>query len=213
MTELPSSSIPKRKRPWLTWLLIFIAVLVVAGVFYVRARPLVFNESFWGHAHCMAQSTTTFRMYADENFGRLPNHTNGYGDALLLLVPDYTYWSLLTGPGGYDTQADKRWKQSGVNVPESECGRVYVQGLAETNNPDIVILFDKVPTPGGDHCHGLKRLTAPLCRDVLYLSGSKTVIEESKWAEFVSNQIELLVNDGYDRAAAEQLYAEKGKEH
>lgn len=207
--ELPTVA-AKTPRKWPKLLLMVATILVIGCGVFVRTHPLVFNESFFQHAHCMAQTSTTFLMYASENFGRFPSHTNGYGDALLLLVPQYTPWSLLTGPG-YDSDADKQWKQSRIDVPESECGRVYVQGLTETNNPQIAILFDKVPTPGGDHCHFLRRLCAPLCRDVLLVDGSRETIRESAWSEFASKQMELLVKDGYDRAAAEQLYAEKGK--
>lgn len=211
MTEAIPKLKANRKRKWLRGLLAGFSLLAIAAVFYVRSRPLVFNESFFSHAHCIPQAESAFRMYARDNFGRFPSHTNGYGDALLLLVPTYIPWSILTGPGGYDAEAGKQWLQSGVNVPESECGRVYVQGLTETNNPAIAILFDKVPTPGGDHCHGLKRLNAPLCRDVLFLDRSRDTIDESKWPDFAKNQIELLVKEGFNRAAVEQLYAEKGK--
>jgi len=213
MTEETTKLKTHRKRNWLLSLLGGFSLLVVVGVFYVRSRPLVFNESFFSHAHCIPQASTAFSCYARDNFGRFPTHTNGYGDALLLLVPTYISWSILTGPGDYDADAGKQWKQSGVNVPESKCGRVYVQGFTETNNPAIAILFDKVPTPGGDHCHGLKRLSALLCRDVLLLSGSRETIPESQWPEFSKKQIELLVKAGYDRTDAEQLYAEKGKTH
>ncbi|MGC3959740.1 MAG: hypothetical protein QM813_17995 [Verrucomicrobiota bacterium] len=200
-----------RKRKWLLSLLSGISILVVAGVFYVRSRPLVFNESFFGHAHCIPQAGAGLRQYAGDHGGLFPTHTNGYGDALLLVlagsyVPSYA----LTGPC-YDRFIFDRALTNHADVSESECGRVYVQGLTETNNPAIAILFDKVPTPGGDHCHLLRRLRAALSRDVLLLDGSQRGILESEWSEFAKKQIELLVNDGYDRSMAEQLYAEKGK--
>jgi hypothetical protein len=97
-------------------------------------------------------------------------------------------------------------------VPESECGRVYVQGLTTNADPDIAILFDKLPTPGGDHCHSLSRITASLCRDVLRVNGSTDVIREQQWPEFSRKQIELLVNEGVPRERAEALYAEKPKQ-
>jgi hypothetical protein len=212
MTDEPPSPVGKPRRKWPKRVLVLLVGIALACVVYVRTHPLIFNEAFFSHAHCIPQAAGSLSNYASDHSGRLPFHTNGYGDALLLLTPDYASWFLLTGPGGYDPNADQQWRQSGGNVPEFECGRIYVQGLTETNNPAIAILFDKVPTPGGDHCHYFKRLVAPLCRDVLLLDGSREVIRESKWPEFASNQIELLVKEGYDRTAAEQLYAEKGKE-
>lgn len=199
----------KARRKWPMPLGLALVVGSIAGVIYVRTHPLVFNESFFQHAHCIAQTSGAFRAFASEHAGRLPAHANGYGDALLVLVPYAVTWSILTGPG-YDSNAGLRWVQSGEDVPESECGRVYVQGLSETNNPDIAILFDKVPTPGGDHCHLLRRLIAPLSRDVLFVDGSHRTIRESQWTAFSSNQIELLVKEGFERVVAEQLYAEKG---
>jgi hypothetical protein len=118
---------------------------------------------------------------------------------------------MLTGPG-YDAAVFDRALTNHTDVPERECGRVYVQGLSETNNPELVVLFDKLPTPGGDHCHGLRRLTAPLCREVLLVDGFHRTIRESNWAQFRSNQIELLVKEGFDRSTAEAIYAEKGME-
>lgn len=192
------------------WLIAFV-VTALAFAVYIWTHPLVFNESFFGHAHCMPQALGALNQYAVEHFGKFPTHTNGYGDALILLVPEYTPWSILTGPG-YDAAADKQWKQSAANVPEPECGRVYVQGLTTSNNPEIAILFDKILNPG-DHCHLLKRLWAPLRRDVGFVDSNFRSVLESKWAEFAKNQIELLVKDGFDRAAAEKLYAEEGKHH
>lgn len=211
MTEEYPKLRSSRKRNRLLGLLGAFSLLVVAGVFYVRTHPLVFNESFFSHAHCIPQAGSGLRQYAGDHGGLFPTHTNGYGDALLLLlagsyVPSYA----LTGPC-YDRFIFDRALTNQTDVPESECGRVYVQGLAETNNPTIAILFDKVPTPGGDHCHLLRRLRAALSRDVLLLDGSQRGILESEWPDFAKKQIELLVKDGYDRSMAEQLYAEKGK--
>jgi hypothetical protein len=211
MTDESPSPVGKPRRKWLKRLLVLFVGIALACVLYVRTHPLIFNESFISHAHCIPQAGIAFRSFAGGNAGRFPVHTNGYGDALLLLIPNAVTWSVLTGPG-YDSKAGMRWMQSGEDVPETECGRVYVQGLSETNNPDIAILFDKVPTPGGDHCHLLRRLTAPIGRDVLFVDGSNRTIQESQWAAFSSSQVELLVKEGYERVAAEQLYAEKGKE-
>lgn len=210
MTEAIPNLKVKHRRKWLLRVLTAFILLVVSAAFYVRTHPLVFNESFLNHAHCLPQAGVAFRSYAADNAGQFPSHTNGYGDALLLLMPYAVTWSVLTGPG-YDSSAGRRWEQSGADVPEAECGRVYVQGLTETNNPEIAILFDKIPTPGGDHCHLLRRMRASLSRDVMFIDGSQQGVLESKWPDFSKSQIELLVKDGYDRASAERLYAEKGK--
>lgn len=201
---------PQKGRSWPRYLLGGFILTAILGVAFVRSHPIIFNESFFSHAHCMPQATLALLGYAEDHYGRFPMHTNGYGDALLLLSPRYAHPSVLTGPG-YDTEAFLRWAQVVTNVPETACGRVYVEGLTRDSNVEIAILFDKVPNPG-DHRHLLGRIWSPQGRDVGFCGGFFRFIPETKWVEFASNQIELLVKEGFDRAAAEAIYAEKGRE-
>ena len=75
----------------------------------------------------------------------------------------------------------------------------------------IVILFDKLPTPGGDHCHFLTRLSAPLGREVGYADAHSEFVSEEDWPAFAQQQIGLLVAEGIGREEAESLYASKAK--
>ena len=143
--------------------------------------------------------------YAHEHGGQFPFHTNGYGDALLLINNGWD--AALTGPG-YDTQVFERARKTGEDAPESEFGRVYVQGLRDTDNPEIAILFDKLPTPG-DHCHGFRRLSAPLGREIWTIGSGMRFILESRWPVFAKEQVELLVAAGIARAQAERYYSER----
>jgi hypothetical protein len=52
-----------------------------------------------------------------------------------------------------------------------------------------------------------------LIEDDLFVGEINQAVCESKWPEFISNQIEHLVKDGYDRAAVERLHEEKGKDY
>ena len=146
--------------------------------------------------------------YAHEHGGRFPYHTNGYGDALVLVNEGWD--ESLTGPG-YDARVFERVRRTGEDAPESEFGRVYVQGLSDTNDSEIALLFDKLPTPGGDHCHFPRRLFAPLAREVWMLGGGHRVIQEAEWPAFAKEQIELLVAAGLSRQQAEMYYSEKPK--
>ena len=182
-----------------------LAVLLGAAVWYVRANPRIFNESFFGHAHCIKQTGTALRLYANDQGGNYPVHTNGYGDALLLLDPEYiSSFELITGPC-FNSDVFRNAKASGTNVNEAECGRVYVQGLAEGMNQEIAQLFDKLPTPG-DHSHGFSRLTRRFVREVLLLDGSHQIISTAKWPAFVTNQIKLLVEAGIPETVAKSYY-------
>ncbi len=177
----------------------------VLGGWYVKSHPLVFNESLWEHAHCMPQAGGAFRTYASDHGGRFPYHTNGYGDALLQMTHEMgTYWGPLTGPG-YDAEVFARAARAGQHLSESACGRVYVQGLSETNNPEIALLFDKVAAPP-DHCHFPRRLWWGVVREVCFVDGSWRMVPISEWPDFARRQVELLVADGFPKTQAQQLY-------
>ena len=85
---------------------------------------------------------------------------------------------------------------------ETVHGCCVIQGWREDSDPDIAVLFDKLPNPG-DHCIGPKRIWAPLCREVVLVDGSMQAILEKNWPAFASNQVELLVKAGFSRATAE----------
>jgi hypothetical protein len=202
------------QRKWrrvLLVLLLLAGLSIAGGWAYVRSHPLVFNESFWSHAHCIKAGALGLLGYADAHGGNLPTHPEGYGDALLLI--DEIYADTLTGPG-YDGNVLVKAKQQREHLPEEECGRVYIQGLTtnlKAGASKIVILFDKLPTPGGDHCHFLARLSAPLGREVGYADAHSEFVSEEDWPAFAQQQIGLLIAEGIGREEAERLYASKAK--
>lgn len=183
------------------WLLLGLLLLAVLGWVYVRTHPLVFMNT---HVHCIKVAGLEMARYAGEHGGRYPAHPNGYPAALLLL--DEGYFETLTGPG-YDPAALHEAKRLGKELAEEDCGRVYIQGLTDKSNPRIALLYDKLPTPGGDHCHLPFRLWAPLSREVWLLGMRHIIVKESEWPEFAREQVELLVQEGFDRQEAERLFA------
>ena len=102
-------------------------------------------------------------------------------------------------------------KRAGADLPEEACGRLYIQGLSTKSHSAIAILFDKLPTPGGDHCHLPNRLWAPLGREVCFVDSHMAFISETNWSQFVQRQVELLAEEGFDRQEAERLFASKPK--
>ena len=198
---------PKSKRR-LTVFLCATLVIVLFCAVYVRTHPLVFNESFLGHAHCIVGGGLSLESYAKDHQGHFPFSTNGYGAALVLVNDGWD--ESLTGPG-YDAQVFERVRRTGEVAPVSEFGRVYVQGLSESNDPEIALLFDKLPTPGGDHCHFPRRLFASLAREVWTIGNGHLVILETEWPAYSKRQIELLVNAGLPKEQAEMYYSEKPK--
>jgi hypothetical protein len=192
-----------RKRRWFLLSAALVTVLTVLTVSYVRAHPLVFMPT---HAHCIQCAGLALEIYADQHQGRFPFDPKGYPSALLML--DEGYFTNLTGPG-YEAAPLIEAKRTGKRLSEEECGRVYVQGLTTKSNQEIALLFDKLPTPGGDHCHLPLRLWQPLGREVWCVGTSRSFIPESEWAEFTRKQVDLLTQEGFDRAEAERLFTSK----
>jgi hypothetical protein len=178
-----------------------LAVFCALVGYYVHSRPLVFAIEV--HAHCIKYAGLSMHQYAGAHGGHFPYSAKGYPDALLLLDEDC--YNCLTGPG-YSPEPLHQAKRDGTPLTEADCGRVYVQGLTTKSDGNIVVLFDKLPTPGGDHCHLPMRLWAPLGREVCYRDGTTNFILEAKWPEFAREQVELLAKAGFDRAEAERLY-------
>ena len=159
---------------------------------------------FPAHEHCMKQTGLSLRTYATDHNGKFPFHTNGFGDAVVLLLKeDLCVPAMFTAPGD-DGSLYKECMKTGAHMPEERCTRAYVQGLSDTNNPEIALVFDRYPTRGGDH---FRRPWGPLLRDVGMLDGSMVSVREEKWPEFRRNQIDLLVAEGISRTQAEKLYA------
>ena len=173
-------------------------VVVVLGFIWFRHLGKV-------HQHCIKVTGTAFRSYSMEHGGVFPFHTNGFGDALLLLVRDQhlpgVAW--ICGPDDDGTVLSNALLR-GLDVQEERCSRVYVQGLSETNDPMICILFDRRSVPGGDHFYGRGR---PI-REVCMLDGSMQTISDERWPEFSRQQVELLVAVGWTREKALEYYPE-----
>lgn len=213
---MPNAPATPKPRRWGQWVLGSFIVLLL-GFFSLPKlfmalgfKPLVFNESFYDHSHCIKIIGLTFNTYANDNAGKFPVHTNGYGDALLLMMADVGSPKMLTGPCYSEAVFEKASREKS-DVPEAECGRVYVQGLAEDANPEIVLLFDKQPTHGGDHYHGWGKLSAALGREVWTVGSGHKFVLESEWLDAARKQIELLVAAGIPRDRAVALYTEKPK--
>jgi hypothetical protein len=179
-------------RRW-RWFLLVLVPLSLLGLAYVRSHPLVFLQA---HAHCIKYAGVSLHQYADEHQGRFPAHPRGYGNALLLMDENCSH--NLKGPG-YDAAALRDAKRAGADLPEEACGRLYIQGLSTKSHSAIAILFDKLPTPGGDHCHLPNRLWAPLRREVCFVNGHTALIWEADWPQVAQRQVELLAEEGFDR--------------
>jgi len=156
------------------------------------------------HRHCMKVAGMTFLGYASDHGGVFPYHTNGFGDALLLVVRDSPRdIPFICGPGD-DGHVFSNALAQGLHVPEIQCSRVYVQGLSQTNDPRLCILFDRRSVPGGDHFYG----SGKRVREACMLDGSMETVPDERWADFSRQQVELLAAAGFRREKALQYYPE-----
>jgi hypothetical protein len=157
------------------------------------------------HQHCMKCTGLAFRAYSMDHAGALPYSTNGFGDALLLLVKEghLPTVAFICGPGD-DGHVLSNALVFGLHVPESQCSRVYIQGLSEANDPSVCVLFDGRSVPGGDHFYGSGK---PL-REVCLLDGSMQAISDKQWPEFSRRQVDLLITVGFSRQKALEYYPE-----
>ena len=161
----------------------------------------------YAHQHCIVVTSMAFRTFAEDHGSRYPFSTNGFGNALLLLVRgDYLGGTngvaFICGPND-DGHVFKEALKNNSIVPEDQCSRVYIQGLSVTNNPDICILFDHNSCRGGDH---FRSPWGYRLREVLMLDGEMRRIRDDDWPEFSRRQVDLLVAAGFSRTNALHFY-------
>ena len=187
----------KRKALWAVACLVVVAVTGFSVWLRLQEdRWLAF--SLHGHQHCIKATAIAFSSYAGDHGGKYPTHTNGWGDALLLLVKsNYADISLICGPND-DGRVFREALEKGTDVPEELCSRVYVQGLSKDKANGVLILFDRVSFPGGDHFYGLKE---PI-REGLEGDGSTSQINDKLWLRYSREQVTKLMELGFSREQA-----------
>ncbi len=191
----------KRKR-WLVSIATSVAIVLLLslGGFFAIA----YFNLFHAHEHCIKNTGLSLRIYAGDHEGNFPFHTNGFGDALAVLVkecsPDFI--GIATAPGD-NGELLKECVRTGSHMPDDRCTRMYVQGLREAGNREIAMVFDRYPTRGGDH---FRKPWGEWLREVCLADGSMQVIKEEDWPAFQTKQIGLLLAEGFTRADAEKIY-------
>jgi hypothetical protein len=182
---------------------LFLIALIPLSVFFGLGAFRIWYGLKYGHQHCIKQFGNATRAYEADHQDQLPFSTNGFGDALLLLAKEDTnYINCLCGPDD-DGHIFRDAIKNNAIVFEDQCSRVYVQGLSETNDLQICILFDRNSCRGGDH------FRSPLghrVRELSLLDGSMQVIPDEDWPEFSRKQVELLVAAGFSRTNALHFY-------
>jgi hypothetical protein len=160
-----------------------IVTLVLCLFLYGIAHPPQHD-----HSHCIVIAGGILAQYALEH-GHYPYSSNGYGDALLLVTTNRKDFQFFTA-AGYDTKVFEYALEHGTHVPETQCGRVYVQMPGTNRDLNIVMLFDKKSRRGGREVDGAM------------------FIRDANWPAFAKRQIDLLVAAGLTRKQAESYFDE-----
>lgn len=192
----------KRKIAWTVG--IVATALVIASGMLVRKIWTGWQK---GHRHCFKGTGLGFQAFAKDHFGRYPEHTNGFGDALLLLVrSNYLDVSHVCGPndGGAVFLAALT---NNTDVPEELCSRVYVQGLSADMPKSVCMMYDRKSFPGGDHRYGW----GPPIREYITSDGSMSTIGDDRWPQFCYDQIATLIELGFTRKQAEYYFPDAKK--
>ena len=188
-----------KARTKIILLIILVPLCGVLGLFAFN----IYYGCHYVHQHCIKITGILLGAYADENKGQLPFSTNGFGNALLLLVENEpNEIRNICGPDDDGHIFLEALKNHSI-VPEEKCSRVYVQGLSETNDPGICILFDRNSCPGGDH---FRSPWGHRVRELCLLHGNMQIIRDEDWPEFSRKQVELLVAAGFSRTNALHFY-------
>ena len=175
-------------------------LLVIGGVAgWFLSRPEY-------HRHCIRAVPMILGEYAAANGGKYPASDRGWADALLELSKTDATDSWIPYFVGVDDHGElfTRALIDHSDIPESKCTRIYVQGLSESSNPGIAVVFDRFSTQGGDHWRG--NFSQPKLREAVLLDGSMKVIKDADWAAFETHQRELLQEAGFSMEQIEAIY-------
>ena len=185
-------------KPWRVLVAVPVALICIIVTILILSGSYV-------HQHGVTLTGGLLSSYSLSHGGKYPFHTNGFGDAIVLLLKESNenQARYFTAPGD-NGRLLRDYANTGRDVPEERCSRIYVQGLGETSNPAIALVFDRCPTRGGDHN---RRPWGPLMREVCLVGGIPEFVPEADWPAFRAKQIELLVTEGIRRVEAEKLYA------
>ena len=184
-------------RLWRAAVLLFLfSILVAAGCWIWKVNN--------AHQHCIQAAYLQFELYAEDHFGVYPSHTNGFGDALVLLEK--------TEPGAARSLVgvgdNENWILSAasnqLHVPVERCSRIYVQGLNRKSDPELALFFDRYAVRGGDHS---RSPSEPHLREVVFIGHGMSRVTVKDRSAFASHQVDLLVKEGIERPVAESYYA------
>ena len=182
----------------------FVVLAVTLAILVVPAYRWAFPPK---HQHCIKAASFLFLEYAESNNGQFPTSDRGWGDALLKLGQGQPRQKWLPFVVGVDDQGSHLLQalETGTDVDEQACTRIYVQGLGRGSPGDLALLFDRHSVRGGDHFRSPFRKPV---REVLLVNGTHRMIGNAEWPDFVETQRTLLRDLGWSATQISIYYDE-----
>ena len=166
---------------------IVMAVLVLTVLGGIGAYVFQKVKYPYGRSHnCLVHLKLAFLMYAMDHEGRFPaGQATPEASLSLLHKEGHISASLLRGMTAPPEKVDAILTKGELLGPDT-CGWHYVEGLTESADPEIAILWCKEPLG-----HYGQR-TKDKSREVLFVDGGYKSIPGDKWDEFLKEQERLL---------------------
>lgn len=176
-------SVEPKRHMWPKLLVGAVIILVAIGASLFRYVKWKYP---YGMSHCCIKGMgTALHSYAMEHNGRFPSGGDTPEASLSLLNSNYTDAEWLRGKTVSLEVAQTALAKGGKLGPGS-CGWHYVEGLTESDEPEIAILWDKI---GLDHHGGRVKGGG---HEVAFVDGSSQFVPGGKWPQFLEKQAQLL---------------------
>ncbi len=180
-------SIPEAPRKSRSKKIFFSLVAVIALA--ITAQQIWYHYTFpYGWSHCCDIGLgMSLQSYAEDHQGHFPSGGDCPEASLGLLYSNYTDAYMLRGKIVPLKTVEHALAANGKLGPDS-CGWHYVEGLTLSDDNGIAIVWDKVGLG-----HNGQRLKGG-GHSVIFVSGSRAVIDDQHWPKFIQEQEKLLAH-------------------
>jgi hypothetical protein len=185
-TQIPAKSWRRPKVVLLTVIAV-VAVFVASGRLHRHCR----YPYGWSHS-CIKGLGLALHNYADANHGMFPRGGKTPEASLSLLAKQGLSFAddprdtveILRGKTAPVASVRERL-QTGQLLDPVTCGWHYVEGLRQSDNPEIAIAWDKIGLGhNGERSQG--------AHEVLFVDGSRRMVSVTEWPDFLANQKRFL---------------------
>ena len=172
------------------------AILLLGGVGGIAFAYHTYMYPFCDRGCTLRCMHGALLAFAARHYGFFPSSKTGAFDALQKLYPEYmpSGRELAGISGDVRGLTNALFNKSPIN--ESLTSWVYIQGLRESDDPQVAVLWERRP---GLDSSGRRNFSG--ARAVVLISGEITNVSLADWPSFTNRQEKLLHNTDMYRAA------------